>query len=58
LKPARGQEDWSRPGKPGEILGAKDPGATYYEEKYREQAIKHLKRKAAKLGMQVVPAVS
>jgi transposase len=32
-----------------------DPGAAYYEEKYRERAIANLKRKAAKFGMQVVP---
>jgi hypothetical protein len=32
-----------------------DPGAAYYEEKYRECAIANLKRKAAKSGMQVVP---
>jgi transposase len=35
-----------------------DRGADYYEEKYRAQAIKNLERKAAKLGMKVVPVVS
>ena len=32
-----------------------DRGATYYEEKYREQMVKNLERKAAKLGLKVVP---
>jgi transposase len=31
------------------------PDMTAYEAKQKEQAIKHLKRKAAKLGLQVVP---
>lgn len=31
-----------------------DLGADYYEEKYKEREIKKLKRKAAKLGLQVV----
>jgi len=32
-----------------------DPGATYYEEQYRQRALKNLERKAARLGMRVVP---
>jgi hypothetical protein len=32
-----------------------DPGADYYEQQYRERAIQHLKRKAKKLGLEVVP---
>jgi transposase len=32
-----------------------DPGETYYEEQYRERAIRNLKRKAVKLGMELVP---
>ena len=32
-----------------------DHGRRYYEQKYRERTIANLKRKAAKLGMQVVP---
>lgn len=35
-----------------------DPGATYYEEQYRKRAIKNLERKAARLGMKVVPAAA
>lgn len=35
-----------------------DHGADYYEQKYQEQAIKNLKRKAAKLGMKLVPATA
>ena len=31
-------------------------GATAYEDKYKEQVLKNLKRKAAKLGMMLVPA--
>jgi transposase len=31
-------------------------GADYYEQKYQEQALKKLKRQAAKLGMKLVPA--
>ena len=31
-----------------------DPGANYYEEKYKERAIKNLKRKASQLGLQIV----
>jgi hypothetical protein len=33
-----------------------DSGATAYEDKYKEQVLKNLKRKAAKLGMKLVPA--
>ena len=33
-----------------------DPGATYYEEQYRQRVIKNLKRKAEKLGFELVPA--
>ena len=33
-----------------------DHGADYYEHKYQEQVLKRLKRQAAKLGMQLVPA--
>jgi hypothetical protein len=33
-----------------------DPGAAQYEEKYRQRTIKNLEKKAAKLGMQLVPA--
>lgn len=32
-----------------------DRGADYYEEKYRQQVVRNLKRKAAKLGLKVVP---
>ncbi len=35
-----------------------DPGAACYEDKYRAQALKNLKRKAAKLGMKLVPATA
>jgi len=35
-----------------------DPGATYYEEQYRSRAIKNLERKAARLGMQVIPTAT
>jgi len=35
-----------------------DQGATYYEEQYRKRAIKNLERKAAWLGMKVVPAAT
>jgi transposase len=31
-----------------------DPGASYYEEQYRQRAIKNLKRKAEKLGFELV----
>lgn len=32
-----------------------DPGASYYEEQYRQRAIRNLQRKAAKLGLQLEP---
>lgn len=32
-----------------------DPGVTYYEQQYRERTIRNLKRKAASLGMELVP---
>lgn len=32
-----------------------DPGVTYYEQQYRERAIRNLKRKAAALGMELMP---
>ena len=35
-----------------------DHGADYYERKYQEQALKRLKRQAAKLGMKLVPATT
>ena len=35
-----------------------EPGASYYEEQYRQRTLRNLKRKAAKLGMQLVPAVA
>jgi len=31
-----------------------DSGATAYEDKYKEQVLKNLKRKAAKLGMKLL----
>ena len=33
-----------------------DPGAAYYEEKYRQRAIRNLKRRAQQLGLEVIPA--
>jgi len=33
-----------------------DPGASYYEEKYRQRAIRNLKRRARQLGLEVVLA--
>jgi transposase len=33
-----------------------DPGEDYYQQRYRERTIRNLKRKAAKLGMELVPA--
>ena len=33
-----------------------DPGEHHYEEQYRERVLRNLKRKAARLGMQLVPA--
>jgi len=35
-----------------------DPGAQQYEEQYQERLIRNLKRKAARLGMQLIPAES
>ncbi|OEU79907.1 MAG: transposase [Desulfobulbaceae bacterium C00003063] len=35
-----------------------DPGEKYYEKKYKDRVIKNLKRKAATLGLQLVPAAS
>jgi len=35
-----------------------DPGASYYEEQYRQRAIRNLQRKAAKLGLQLEPIYS
>ena len=32
-----------------------DPGAAYYEEQYRQRTLRNLKRKARKLGLEVVP---
>jgi transposase len=32
-----------------------DPGVTYYEEQYRDRAIRNLKRKAAALGLELAP---
>lgn len=32
-----------------------DPGASYYEEQYRQRTLRNLKRKANKFGMQLVP---
>jgi transposase len=32
-----------------------DPGEAYYEQQYRERTLRSLKRRAAKLGMQLVP---
>jgi transposase len=32
-----------------------DPGVTYYEQQYRDRTIRNLKRKAASLGMDLVP---
>jgi len=32
-----------------------DPGASYYQEKYRERVVKNLERKADKLGYKLVP---
>ena len=33
-----------------------DPGVSYYEEQYRDRAIRNLKRKAAALGLELTPA--
>ena len=32
-----------------------DPGASYYQEKYRERVVKNLEQKADKLGYKLVP---
>jgi transposase len=32
-----------------------DPGVTYYEQQYRDRTVRNLKRKAASLGMELVP---
>jgi len=33
-----------------------DPGQNYYEQKYRDQVIKNLKRRAKELGLELVPS--
>jgi transposase len=35
-----------------------DPGVTYYEQQYRDRTIRNLKRKAATLGLQLVPVAA
>ena len=35
-----------------------DPGVTYYEEQYRERVIRNLKRRAAALGLELVPTAA
>jgi transposase len=35
-----------------------DPGETYYEQRYQERALRNLRRKAAKLGLQLVPVAA
>jgi len=35
-----------------------DPGVTYYEQQYRDRTIRNLKRKAASLGMELVPVAA
>jgi hypothetical protein len=35
-----------------------DQGAEFYEAQYRKQQVGYLKRKAAKLGLQVIEAVA
>ncbi len=35
-----------------------DQGQQYYEERYRERVVRGLAKKAADLGMQLVPAVA
>jgi hypothetical protein len=35
-----------------------DPGPDYYEEKYRDRMIRHLKRKARQLGLDLVPVTA
>jgi hypothetical protein len=34
-----------------------DKGQDYYEERYRERVMHHLKKRAEKLGFQIVPIV-
>jgi hypothetical protein len=33
-----------------------DPGVTYYEQQHRDRTIRNLKRRAAALGLELVPA--
>jgi transposase len=35
-----------------------DPGVTYYEEQYRDRTIRSLKRRAAALGLELVPVAT
>jgi transposase len=35
-----------------------DPGATYYEQQYHDRILRNLRRKAAQLGMQLIPRES
>jgi predicted AAA+ superfamily ATPase len=35
-----------------------DPGESHYEQQYRERTIRNLKRRAANLGMELVPKPS
>ncbi len=35
-----------------------DQGQQYYEERYRERVVRGLAKKAADLGMQLIPAVA
>ena len=35
-----------------------DPGADFFEEQYRQRAVKNLQRKAKKLGLTVVPVAA
>ncbi len=35
-----------------------DPGQAYYEQRYQERTIRNLRRKAAKLGLELVPITS
>lgn len=32
-----------------------DPGVDYYEQKYNDQAVKNLRKKARALGLELVP---
>jgi len=36
----------------------KDPGAAYYEEKYRQRMVENMRRRARELGFDLVPAAS